>query len=233
MDAITSESKRLDLITEIARYLNQTIREVHFDPDSGKVHLFAPNLNESQITATVESGQTWSPADARNFQVEMAVRFDNRFDNDGNPIYARRLVPGPRMNRELYAYYRVGDTLVFGGQKGYGGIGSKISIAYFLYPAAMKYFPVATRPASWDEIDGWTYLPVYDIDDTTRETARNLVSNWITDRWQPILEEGLRAKVYKRLSDDVRQRTCYSLYTQLRNGLVSSESVLPAAEVGL
>lgn len=44
-------------------------------------------------------------------------------------------------------------------------------------------------------------------------------------RWQEVIEEGLRAKIYKRVGDDQRARTSYSLYQSLRKGLVMAESV--------
>jgi hypothetical protein len=42
-------------------------------------------------------------------------------------------------------------------------------------------------------------------------------------RWSDVLREGLRAKVYKRISDQLRAQTSYSLYSQLRQGLFTSE----------
>ena len=33
VDSVVSETKRPDLVSEIATYLNQTIREVHFSAD--------------------------------------------------------------------------------------------------------------------------------------------------------------------------------------------------------
>ncbi len=42
-------------------------------------------------------------------------------------------------------------------------------------------------------------------------------------RWSMVVEEGLRAKIYKRISDTERARTAYSLYAQQRQGLITSE----------
>lgn len=223
VDDMVLETRRLDLVAEIARYLNQTIREVHFEPERNNVCLFKNNFREDQITASVDTGQTWVIPDLAIFQKEHAFRFDSVWDSDGDPVYASPMTPGPAMNRSDYFYYQAGDTFVFGGKVGYGGVGGVISIAWFEYPSRLKYYAAADRPATWDEESGWSYHATYDVDATTRLAARNLVSNWLTEKWTAVMEEGLRAKVYKRLSDDVRQRTCYSLYQQLRRGLITSE----------
>jgi predicted DCC family thiol-disulfide oxidoreductase YuxK len=98
----------------------------------------------------------------------------------------------------------------------------------FEYPTALKYKVTASRPAQYDVESGWTYATVgsvnYDLDADSRELARSLVTNWILLRWADILREGLRAKIYKRLSDQLRAQTSYSLYSQLRQGLYTSEA---------
>jgi hypothetical protein len=47
-------------------------------------------------------------------------------------------------------------------------------------------------------------------------------------RWSDVISEGVRAKLFKRVSDTERARNCYSLYGQLRQGLMTSE----VADVG-
>ncbi len=226
VDSIVLETRRPDLTTDIARWLNQTVRECHFDPESGNALTFKSNLNEERITATLASGQTWVVPDVSRFQTEMAFRFDNMLDLDGYPVYAKRSTPGKMMEREFYMYYQVADTFVFGGLKGYGGIGATLSLSWFEFAPSLKYFASGSRPAVWDDVNNaWVYAPAYDVDATTRQAAQDLVTHWMIQRWTSILEEGLRAKVYKRLSDEGRQRTSYSLYQQLRRGLVTSELI--------
>lgn len=229
VDRMVSETKRPDLRAEIVGYLNQTIRELHFEPSRGNVTFYNDNYREESLTVDAADRFSWQVPNPGLFQGMAAVRFDSMFDRSGKRIYAQPLTPGPRMEQTDYFYYRAGGTFVFGGLIGYGAIGSTISIAYYEYPPTLKYYALVNRPASYDPVTGWTYSNTYDDNDDLKEQARILTSNWILMRWEAVLEEGLRAKIYKRLSDDIRQRTSYSLYMQLRQGLFTSE----VADVGI
>lgn len=223
VDKMILETRRADLRDEVVSYLNQTIREVHFEPTRGSAAFYLDNRRCDQATATVESGFSWSLPNPHLFQSLEAVRYDNVWDSDGHRVYPKILNPGRRMETEDYFAYRAGPMLFFGGRCGYGGVGAKISISWFEYPPSLKWIPANERPAQWDDETGWTYLPASDVDDSTREAARAKCSNWILDRWSILLEEGLRAKVYKRVSDDPRATKAYSAYMALRNGLYTSE----------
>src|SRR3546814_9541157 len=59
VDTIMSESRRPDLQTEIATYINQTVRELHFDSEQNKILYFNDNMREVQLTATSESDFSW------------------------------------------------------------------------------------------------------------------------------------------------------------------------------
>lgn len=217
VDKMIRETHRPDMAPEIASYLNQVIREVHFDPQTNNVVIYSENYKEQQLVATVESGMTWSIPNPANFQAILGVKFA-RCDR-----WAKQVTPGPRIQLEDYCWYRGGSMLAFGGRLGYGGIGAAIQLAWYEYPRGLKYFPLVNRPAEYDPDSGWTYAPTYDVDEVTRLQAREMVSNWLLMRWDTVLEEGLRAKIYKRTSDTERQRTSYSLYMQLRRGLYTSE----------
>lgn len=222
IDDMVAETKRTDLKNEMIRYLNQTIREVHSDPKNGSVVAFKSNYQEIQLTADSEDSYVWTLPSPENLQAIAAVRFDNVWINDDERVYAKEIMPGRRLEQLDYAWYRSADQVGF---KGYGGLGATISIGYFEFPRRHKYYDVAARPAEYDVDTGWTYLAAYDTDETTRANARAIVSNWILMRWYMLLEEGLRAKVYKRLSDDTRQRTSYSLFMQQRAGLITAEKM--------
>lgn len=222
VDKLSDETNRPDLRSTIDSYLNQTIRELHFDPKSGSVVFFSENYREVAITVDSLDRQTWQVPNPPLFQSEAAVRFDNSFV-DGRRAYAQRVVPGPKMEQEDYYYYRAGTTFVFGGVAGYGAVGSTIAMAYFEYPPGLKYSISGTRPAIYDIEAGWTYATDYDINDETRLAAQALTTNWLLMRWYMVIEEGLRAKIYKRLADQQRAATSYSLYMQLRQGLYTSE----------
>lgn len=220
VDSVTTEVSRPDMTTTVAEYLRQAIREVHLDPERATPVALWPNYAEAQVTADVDSAYHWLIPDTTRFQSLGMVRYDSVWV-DGYQVHPTPLPRAGMSERLSHAYQQVGDRVIF---KGYGGTGGVISIAYFQYPKALKYYPVATRPASYDEVDGYTYLPAYDVDDTTRESARLLTTNWLLERWDMILAEGMRAKIYKRLGDESRARLCYSAYMQLRAGLINSES---------
>jgi len=226
LDEMVLETKRPDLLNEMARYLNQTIREVHFEPGRGNVVLYGENRIEDQITTTAETGEIWPIPNPGTFQAIEAVRYPTTYL--GRMEYVPERTPGPNLSSEEFYFYRSGSAFVFGGNYGYGGVGAFIQISWFEYPRSLKYKLSADREATYDEESGvWTYQTVNSVDyDSTPElqaVARSLNSNWLLMRWADVLREGLRAKVYKRLSDETRQRTSYSLYQQLRQGLFTSE----------
>lgn len=222
VDEVVQETNRFDMVGVFASYLNQAIREVHFEPSRGNAVLYEENYQEDQLTANLDTGFSWDIPDVTRFQALQAVRFDSQLDERGNPRYAKLLRPGPRLEHENYVVQRAGPSLYF---KGYGGLNAKISLSWYEYPRALKYYAVADRPASYDLESGWTYADAYDDTPELMAQAEALVTNWLILRWHTVLMEALRAKVYKRLGDEVRQRTSYSLYSQLRQGLFTSEAI--------
>lgn len=222
VDDMVRESRRPDLLADICDYLNQTIREVHFTADQNNAVLYAENLREDQLTANSDTGFLWNIPNPALFQRMLAVRYDSLHSREGY-VYVKELSPGRGMNFAEQFFYRAGASFFFSG---YGGLNSLISLAYYEYPRRLKYYAVADRPAVWDtELMDFVYVSAADVSDDTRLAARNLTSNWLLVRWRDVLVEGLKAKVYKRVSDDSRSRTSYSLYANLRNGLITSESV--------
>jgi hypothetical protein len=224
VDSVVSETKRPDLVSEIATYLNQTIREVHFTSDRNAALLFPENFRELLLTAMVESGFSWTIPNPGTFQAMQIVKYPSVFSRLGDDVYARGTTPGRHLADLEYYYYRVGGSFVFSG---YGGINAQIALGYFEFPRSLKYKVAAARPATYDVESGWTYGEGVD-EPELEEAARTLTTNWLLLRWSDVLMEGVRAKVYKRLSDTERARTSYSLYGSLRQGLWTSET----AEVG-
>lgn len=227
VDKVVLETSRPDMRDQICDYLNQTIREVHFTPDTGKAVFYESNYREVQVTATSEDGLSWSIPDVAVFQQELCVRFDNKFDQDGSTVYAQKAIPGPKMQSLDYFYYRGASSFMFGGRVGYGGNGAKVSIAYFEFPRGLVYYPNPTRAyreVVWNPI---TYAWDFVDDELTPDQQEVILAkytNWILQRWEQVLLEGLRAKVYKRTGDTARQQTSYSLFKQGVMNLLSSES---------
>lgn len=220
VDKMVAETKRPDMRVEIATYLNQTLRELHFEPQRGNAVFYKDNYKEDRIVSAVSSGFSWAIPSPQNFQAPAAARYDSVY-SDGAQVWAKEMRPGPAMAREPYSFYRAGGAFYFNN---YGGVNASISWSWYEYVAALKYYAVGFRPATYDIESGWDYLTAYDVDDTTRANAESLVSNWLLIRWSTVIEEGLRAKVYKRVADETRARTSYSLYSTLRQGLYTSET---------
>lgn len=219
VDSLVSETKRPDLVSEIGRYLNQTIRELHFSSDKNAAIFYDSNFQEVLVTATAESGQQWELPNPTCFQKIAGVKYPNVYARDGD-VWADETTPGRHLSRLDYYFYRVGGSFVFSG---YGGVGATIAIGYYEFPVSLKYKAEAARPATFDIESGWTYADGIDTDEL-KAAARYLTSNWLLERWEDVVSEGLRAKIYKRLSDTERARTCYSMYGSLRQGLVTSET---------
>jgi hypothetical protein len=225
VDELVVETRRPDLRNEIATYLNQTIREVHFEPSKGNVVFYRDNRTEIQLTATVDNAELWNIPNPATFQGIEAVRFASNYM--GRMEFATEIRPGPNVASEPFTWYRAGPTVVFGGTQGFGGIGGIIQLSYFEYPRALKYKAAGNREATYDVDNGFTYYTVgevdYGADETSQALAQLRVTNWLLLRWADVIREGLRAKIYKRLSDQLRASLSYSLYQTLRQGLYTSE----------
>lgn len=218
VDSMVAELRRPDMRSEIISYANQTIREMHFSPDSNGSVLYKDNFNEGLVIAASATGFTWDIPDPATFQAMQVVQYM------GSGDYAREVTPSRALRDIASFYYRVGNTYVFSG---YGGANSQLALGWFEYTRRLSYYAVGSRPAEYDPDLGWSYAPSFDVDEDTRIAAQRFSSNWLILRWVDVLSEGIRAKVYKRLSDTDRSRTCYSMYLSLRMGLVSGEMAAP------
>lgn len=223
VDELVEEAKRPDMIADITRFVNQTVRELHFTQDRRAALLFKSNFKELAITATSDSAFTWDAPNPALFQIMAAVQYPGVYNGAGDPVWAKEVQPGPHLVNEDFYFYRVGDSFAFSG---YGGNGYAINLGYFEFPKSLKYYPDDnTRPAEYDPEDGWTY-PAGAATDEDKETARNNSTNWLILRWSDIVSEGVRAKLFKRLSDTERARTSYSMYESLRQGMWTSETMV-------
>ncbi len=219
VDEIVSEVRRPDLASEIVRYVNQTIRECHFSTDRQAAQFFKDNFNEVLLTSDSEDTYVWEIPNPTTFQKMMGIKYPGVYDSNGNNIWPVMTTPGRHLSGLEHYCYQVGGSWVFAG---FGGLNATIAVGYFAFPPSLKYFSVANRPASYDEVDGWTYH-VDIVTDEDKAAARLICTNWLLMRWSTVVSEGVRAKVFKRVSDTERARNCYSLYGQLRQGLITSE----------
>jgi hypothetical protein len=219
VDDMVRETSRYDLLLDIARYANQTIREVHAEPERNRPINFPANRNE---IALVAAGSTlaWDIPDSSVFQMMEAVRYDSVLDVNGDPVWATPMGPAARQQEIRTFYYRTRNTYAFAG---FGGQGATVSLSWFEYPPELAYYAPASRPASFSPGTGWTYGAGINTPEL-QDAARLLSYNWLLDRWEHLIAEGLRAKVYKRLSDETRSRTSYSMFQAQRGQLVAAEA---------
>lgn len=221
VDKIVAETLRPDLKNEIGTYLNQTIREVHANPKTNASVKYRDNYKEIALTSNVAEGFYWDIPKPSVFQGICATEYSAVWVDGLNP-WAVETRPGPAMQRNLYGYYRAGSRVFF---RNYGGNQATIKQSWFEFPPSLNYYELASRPAQYSDADGWTYSGAWGATPESQAAAQELVSNWILLRWAVVLEEGLRAKVYKRISDTERAALSYSMYSSQRLLLVTTESM--------
>lgn len=219
VDSMVSETKRPDLVSEISSYLNQTIRECHQHPETNAIQFYADNARETRLTATSLSGFTWDIPNRGRFQKMKIVKYSSIYDRLGNDVFAEPTTPGRHLQDKEYYYYQVGKTFVFSG---YGGLNAQIDLFWYEFPRSLPYLAPAARPMQFNELGEKIYSPDW-LTDSTEEAADEVTTNWLLESWTEVIKEGVRAKLYKRVSDTERARTSYSLYAQGRIGLVTSE----------
>lgn len=218
VDELTTELLRPDFTEVISEYLNQTIREIHARRQTGNPVLYDANRLEVEVLVA-SLPATWTIPSVPKFQTLETVYYQER------GVYALKRHPSRAFdnglnNNDPY-WYRSGGSIIFNGILE----GETVKLSYFEFPARLKYYTAATRPATYDfEAESYTYLAAYDVNDTTRENARNLTTNWLLLRWASTLKEGVRAKVYKRLGEKDRAGMCFSAFEAQREGLLSSET---------
>jgi hypothetical protein len=219
IDDLVAETLRPDMLVSMGIYLHQTIRELHVN--QGASLKYADNLIEVELTADLEEGYTWQIPNPQRFQLMESVWYEMR------GLYAKSRFPSSafafseEINGDVY-FYRSGQYFCFSG---YGGLDSIVKLAYYEYPRQLIYYKPAVRPATWNvETQSWSYLSSYNVDSTTKANALLLSTNWMLDRYEDLIKEGIRAKLYKRLGDGDRARMSFSSFESFKPVLFSSET---------
>lgn len=220
VDAMVAETRRRDLKIEIEAYVNQTIRDCHFNEDNRSLVLFGENRREAITYADADESHVWPIEKPQLFaQLEVIhcpdVELDavlrnpaqmNTRDNiNGNPLY-----------------YRTGPTIAISG---FGQTDSPIHISWFAYPRRLTYYAEGLRPMTWNPAtEVKSYHADYAATAQLRETADELTTNWLLTRWEDLIREGVRAKLYKKLNDSERMRSAYSAFESNRRAMVAAET---------
>jgi len=221
VDELTLELVRPDLRLFIAAAANQTIREVHTG-QNGVTHRFASNRVENLLT--VPDGTTdvysWVIPNFNRFQSSEAYFYESvgRFAMQRPPgtiNFSDRSSVSDR-----WFWYQSGNYICFSG---FGLPGHRIQASGFWYPRSLLYHPVSERYAQYDvESDTWTYRYGSGVEE---EEAQLRSTNWVLMRWSDLVREGVRAKVFKRLGDQLRAGLCFSAYQDMRIAMQMQETV--------
>ena len=216
VDDIALELLRPDLRSTIASYVNQTIRDVHFRAGVNSPILFKANRFEELLVATNDSPWLWTIPSVTRFQ-----KLETAFNPELGILLEEK---SPRVMKgysvepyAAYGYYRTGESYAFAGLSN----GHTIYVDYFMFPQGCKYLASADRIVIYDfDTDSYERVgggaPLSDSE-LAKET------NWVLQRWEHVVKEGARAKIWKRLGDDARTRTAYSAFEAARTGLWNTE----------
>lgn len=215
VDAMVTELQRPDLRAAMASYVNQTVRELHFRPNTNAPILYDANRNEEELTITTDNTWLWSLPSVSRFQDVEAIYLLER------GIYSKR--KNPRISKEFSfvpdaesTWYRGGANVAVSGVSN----GMTAQVSYFLYPQMLGYQVASARIVTYD-IDSDTYERVNGGEPTEEELAA--VTHWMLQRWSTTIEEGVRAKTWKRVGDETRARMSFSAFESSRTALWNGE----------
>ncbi len=209
VDKMTMELLRPDLKESVASYVNQTVREIHFIPGTQSPAFFEANRKEDLAVVNSDGSYFWPipvPATFQNLEAIYNTTL-GCYHVKKSPSVMYRETDQPGMNR---TFYRSGSTVAISGV----GAGQNLLISWFEYVRSLRYQPAGSRTVTYDE-DAMTY--------SGTEAEQELATHWLLNRWPMVIEEGVRAKVWKRLGDDVRGRTAYSAFESMRRSLWEAE----------
>lgn len=220
IDEVKLRSQRRDRLADMVSYARATIREcqvlAHFEQD----------LVEGSITTDAVPYMWPRPLRLRGM---LAVKPNGQYDRHGNPIWFANKPPGEYKLGDNYFFYLSGSTFIFSGDL--LGTGQQIDMAYFSYSRKFVYYAdVADRPATFDpETEEWSYAPAYDVDEDSRAAGRELVSNWLLEKWYDTILEGTLAKIFKAVGD-VRSKMAFSLYKSQQKDIQHGERTIAVTD---
>jgi hypothetical protein len=226
VDTVIEETSRPDMKSMIVQYLNQTIRELHTDTLTKLPVGFTSNLVEDEVEVDVESDEAflWTIPSTHNFQMMESAYYDyvGEYAKQKNPSTAFLFTADA--NSEYY-WYRTGPSQI--AFSGHGGSAYTVKLAWFEHCRRLIYYPVATRPATWsDESQTYTYHADYDGTDEERLDALDLTTNWILERYEDLILNGVRAKIWIRIGEESRGKMAYSQFESNRPTMVATETFI-------
>lgn len=229
IDNLVAELVRPDLLVALSNYLNQTIRELHTTTDNPPTPIdYVGNLGEAELIADADVGFSYTLANPYRFQRIESVYYVQfgKYATERKPSSIKAF--DGSVDGAEYGYYRSGNQVFFNN---YGGTNASILIAWFDHIQRQSYYPAGQRPCEWNETtESFDYFTVGPIDygstPALQERAQFLCTNWMIQRWYDTMMQGVRAKLWARLADDVRGKTAYSSYQTMRGQLAQTETLV-------
>lgn len=195
VDVAVARSHRTVQLSQIADFVNQTIRQLQAP------NLYEKNLEEDQITATATPFIWTKP---KRLQRLRTARYSNG-------VYPKFILPGIPQRDESDLFYSASTYFAFKNVD----INSDIDIAYYQFQLRLQYFAVVDRPAVFNFFDEtWAYDTA--STDEQKAAAEALVSNWILENWYDLVIEGAMAKIYKLNANTERAATHFSAFERMR-----------------
>lgn len=222
-DTVVKRSGRIDRLNngDIPAYANTSIRELQ----GGQ--FFYKDGYEDQIVANSTDPTIWTYP-----QLFRKLRTAKYPDN----TYPTSVMPGKGQICVNEYYYAASNYIVFvGAATTIYNTQNLISLYYYNWLPRLKYYAVGLRPATYDETTAtWTYYDLstnIDPDNNLNYTlvgnqpiALTRVVNWQLISYTEFLTEGVLAKLFKGIKDDVRAVQSYSLWQQYRKDIEKTEA---------
>lgn len=205
VDAVNLNTNRGVDLTQTAQFVNSTLRECQ----ATKGALFVSDLIEDTIVTTSIPPFIWTKP--TRFRALQAAKYPFG-------TYPLFIAPGKKTKGQRNFFYSAVNYFSFSGIQ----LGENLDVAYYRFSRRFKYYAAADRPAVYDfETEVFTYLAAFDVNDATRENARDLVSNWELIDWYDTIFAGSVAKVLKRAFDQ-KAGVAFAEYDAMRTTMWQS-----------
>lgn len=226
VDTLIAETARPDMKDMIVQYLNQTIRELHTDTVTKLPIGFTSNMIEDEVEIDVEPEEAflWTIPNTHRFQMMESIylAYVDEYAMEKRPSTA--FLFNSDANSEYY-WYRTGPNQL--AIAGHGGDQYTVKLAWFEHIRRHVYYTVANRPAVWsDETESYTYHADYDGTDEDRLEALGLSTNWMLERYEDLILNGARAKIWIRIGEEGRGKMAYSQFESNRPPMVATETFI-------
>lgn len=216
VDKLVIETSRPDRRASLADNTNSVIRELHFKnlPGSGAGVRYSDNLVEEYFTPTT-TPVIW-PITRPNLFMGLEAIYDPIRSIHFTERHPRNIRSLESDLEAMAIYYRTGAAYTLGGALS----GVELLVAYYEFLPALKYVIPPLRQIEDNDSAGYVWSGV----GTSLEEGLALETNWMLDRHESVIREGVLSKHYRVLNDLERARMFYSSYETMRAGVQLQEA---------